>query len=51
MVESKFYLFIVWFLDRIFDKDMATIDLYVDFAKSIVLSVMEGINGENLLRV
>ena len=41
------YLFIVWFLDRIFDKDTSTIDLYMDFAQSIVLSVMEGINGKN----
>ncbi|XP_028410863.1 centromere-associated protein E-like [Dendronephthya gigantea] len=31
--------------DRIFSKDKSTIDLYMDFAKPIVLSVMEGING------
>ena len=48
MVESKYlYLFIVWFLDQIFDRGMATIDLYMDFAKSILLFIMEGLNGEN----
>ena len=32
-------------VDKIFAKDQSTCDLYMDFAKPIVLSVMEGYNG------